>query len=231
MLPAAVLAELSTNKGYGHAGWHAPVVLGADSAYGAAALHARILVPLALSCASGVALHAGPREQCSPTTAGVHQGPCSQGYASVGRTRSGLRLLTRSLAQMRRRCAAMHMDDLGATCRTLRVKIRTSDSIALGLTCSSLWDHGVSVHAAEPVQARVRWRILLEEILLCRVASTIAPESEISPSMASRAWMPCKLVCSGRSRPVPLKSPRTLRKRGQPAHFAQEGLLKESCSM
>ena len=76
VLPAAFLAELSTNEGYGHAGWHAPVVLGADSAYGAAALHARILVPLALSCASGVALHAGPREQCSPTTAGVHQGPC-----------------------------------------------------------------------------------------------------------------------------------------------------------
>ena len=149
----------------------------------------------------------------------------------IGRTRSGLRLLTRSLAQMRRRCPAMHVDDLGATCRTLRVKIRTSDSIALGLTRSSLWDHGVSVRAAELVQARVRWRILLEEILLCRVASTIAPESEISPSMASRAWMPCKLVCSGRSRPVPLKSPRTLRKRGQPAHFAQEGLLKESCSM
>ena len=139
------------------------------------------------------------------------KGLVSQGYAPVGRTWSGLRLLTRSLAQMRRRCPAMHVDDLGVTCRTLRVKIRTSDSIALGLTRSSLWDHGVSVHAAELVQARVRWRILLEEILLCRVASTIAPESEISPSMASRAWMPCKLVCSGRSRPVPLKSPRTLR--------------------
>ena len=116
-------------------------------------LHARILVPLALSCASGVALHAGPREQCSPTTAGVHQGPCSQGYASVGRTRSGLRLLTRSLAQMRRRCAAMHMDDHGATDRPLAVKIRTSDSIALGLTSSSLRDHGVSVHAKQSQQA------------------------------------------------------------------------------
>ena len=153
VLPAAVRAELYTNVGYGHAGWHAPVVLGADSAYGAAALHARILVPLALSCASGVALHAGPREQCSPTTAGVHQGPCSQGYASVGRTWSGLRLLTRSLAQMRRRCAAMHMDDHGATDRPLAVKIRTSDSIALGLTSSSRRDHGVSVHAKQSQQA------------------------------------------------------------------------------
>lgn len=139
--------------GYGHAGWQAPVVLGADSAYGAAALHARILVPLALSCASGVALHAGPREQCSPTTAGVHQGPCSQGYASVGRTWSGLRLLTRSLAQMRRRCAAMHMDDHNATDRPLAVKILTSDSIALGLTSSSRRDHGVSVHAKQSQQA------------------------------------------------------------------------------
>ena len=135
VLPAAVLAELSTNKGYGHAGWHAPVVLGADSAYGAAALHARILVPLALSCASGVALHAGPREQCSPTTAGVHQGPCSQGYASVGRTWSGLRLLTRSSAQMRRRCAAMHMDDHGATERPLAVKIRAFDAQAAHSLC------------------------------------------------------------------------------------------------
>ena len=55
------------------------------------------------------------------------------------------------------------------------------------------------------------WRILLGETLLCWVASTIAPESEISPRSVSRARLPCKLICSGRSRPVPLKSPRTLR--------------------